>query len=586
MVRDRVKHVLLPALLGLPLLAAAGKAGSAPWKEAPEIPAESDLLRDRVRDPQRHFLQDGQHAFVAGREFHQAFGDPQTFLWPLNPYQKILPDRRWLRDSAECTYSMKVGNEVGDPLFHELEADREWGNRTPLTAGALTWSPTGDWSLHAGLDQNDHFSFRTYPDRLALVGEKRREELSFIGGNLPPQSLAQAGGAWLQHGGIIAAQANRGWWWTNSPVSGMPYAWKGFNAEIYSRAGDDFDMSLVDQSWESAAPGSFQASRWRRTEVNLGFGGGGSGGWRWRLELGGQRRTLYSDSAFVRFQEDIFPWRFRYRQVWSPEAGSFLKLENQGFLGNRDRMFSAQHLLDLKETWGRHTLGQGLKGYYRHPFPSYREQTEILNADTTWTAMLDPATHARGLSGSGEYRYARDRFEASLSGHYAVEWGIPIFRGSVVDTLETLLIRSGTLVGSDHHYTNFGGELEAAGAIWGPAFWRFQAGLRGFEGAEADQVEYRPSPWWTALSLGADLPSDLRLEALVHWVGPKEVRGWGETYEVPSHLEGNTALVQRLFEDRLKLSASFLHAFGDAVQEHPNGNPLVFRIMVGVEGYF
>jgi hypothetical protein len=142
------------------------------------------------------------------------------------------------------------------------------------------------------------------------------------------------------------------------------------------------------------------------------------------------------------------------------------------------------------------------------------------------------------------------------------------------------------LRGSDHHYSNYGGRADAAGSLWNPAFWRFEAGWRGFAGEEADRMEYRPSPWWAGLGLGVEFPSDLKVETLVHWVGPKEVRGWGEDFETPAHFESNAALVQSLFDERLELSASLLHAFGDAVQEHPNGNPLLFRIVVGVEGWF
>jgi hypothetical protein len=579
--------VSVPCML---LVAAAAGAASAAagngWERTPAVPAESELFEDRVLEPQYHFLVDGQHASLAGREFHQAYGEGSLMLWPAHPWIRLLPDRRWLADSAAYTFRASVGNEIGDPLLNELLGEDGSVNRTPYSAGSFTWSPTGDWSVNAALDQNDHVSYRTFPAREALVGPSRRDELAWIGGNLPPRSLAQLGGAMHRHGGLISVQANRGWWWTTSPVSGMPYAWKGWNADFHTRAGDDFDLSLVDQSWESAAPGSFQAARWRRTEMTLGFAGGSRGGWRWRLELGGQRRTLYADSSFPTFAEDTYPWRFRYRQGWSPEGFSWFRLENQGHFGARERMFSAQHLADFKETWGPHNLTQGLKGYYRTPFGSYREPTEILNADTTWTAVLDPAQHTRGLSGSLEYRFKGGRFQGSLSGHYASEWGVPVFRGAVVDTLHGLLIRSGVAEGSEHRLTNFGGRAQLGGALWKPAFWRLHGGLRGFEGADADAVELRPSPWWAGAGLGLDLPSRLQVEGLLHFVGPKELRGWGPDFDIPEHLEGNVALTQVLFDDRLKLSAAFLHAFGEEILEHPNGNPLLFRILVRAEGSF
>lgn len=572
-------------ILAAALALGAGEPALA-WERPPAIPAETEMLQDRLGDPQHHFLLDSQHGFLSGREFYQAQGEVPQFLWPAHPWMRLLPDRRWLKDSALVDFRALVGNEVGDPLLGELSGDNPGGNRTPMTTGSVTWSPTGEWGLNAGLDQNDHFSYRTFPARLALAGEERWDELSWIGGNLPPKSQAHLGGVLHRHGGLLSAQFNRGWWWTASPVSGKPYPWKGFNADFHTRAGDDFDLSLVDQSWESAAPGSFQAARWRRTEMTLGFAGGSRGGWRWRLELGGQRRTLYADSAFPTFEEDTYPWRFRYRQNWSPDEGSPLKAETQGSFGVRERMVSAQHATDLRQTWGPHQLGQTVKAYYRNPLSGYREPLEILDPDTLWTAALEPGRHARGLAGGGEYRYRRSAFQASLAGFYAVEWGTPVFRGAIVDTVEGLLIRAGAYRGGNHAFAGFGGRFQAGGRLWRPASWRLQGGLRGFEGKEAGLLEFRPSPWWMGGGLACEFPSRLRLESLVHWMGPKEVRGWGPVFEVPSHVEGNLALIQSLFGDRLELSAAFLHAFGEEVLEHPNGNPLVFRILAGAKGSF
>lgn len=572
----------------LALLAASAPAETPPsWERPPSLPAESELFQDRIGDPQYHFLLDGQHAFVSGREFYQALGEQNYFLWPANPWTRILPDRRWLEDSTEWSFRAQVGNEIGDPLLNELKGETPSVNRTPYTAGNLTFSPTGDWSVNAGLDQNDHFSYRTFPARLEIVGPERRDELSWIGGNLPPKSVAQMGAALLRHGGLMAGQANWGWWWTNSPVSGMPYAWEGFNADFHTRAGDDFDLSLVDQSWESSVPNTFQSSRWRRTELTLGFAGGGPGGWRWRMEFGGQRRVLYSDSAFLQFEEQTYPWRFRYRQNWTPDAKSFFRMENQGNFGARDRMFSGQHQSELRETWGSHQLSQALRLYYRSPFGSFLEPVEILNPDSTWTAVLDPAKHARGLSGGGEYRWKGKKFLASLSGYYAMEWGLPVFEGAVVDTLaDRILIRSGVLKGSQHGNASFGGKLQLGGPVLKPAYWRLQGGLRGSDGTDRDSLEFRPSPWWLGAGLGLALPSDLRVDGQLHWMGPKEVRGWGPVFEVPTHLEGNLAFAQSFLQERLELWASLLHLFGEDTLDHPNGNPLVFRILVGAKGSF
>jgi hypothetical protein len=69
-------------------------------------------------------------------------------------------------------------------------------------------------------------------------------------------------------------------------------------------------------------------------------------------------------------------------------------------------------------------------------------------------------------------------------------------------------------------------------------------------------------------------------------VGPKEVRHWGPVFKVDSHLENHVSLSQTLFSEKLKLTVAALHAFGDDFREHPNGNPVRFRVAAGLDGTF
>jgi len=126
----------------------------------------------------------------------------------------------------------------------------------------------------------------------------------------------------------------------------------------------------------------------------------------------------------------------------------------------------------------------------------------------------------------------------------------------------------------------------AAGGDADAVTWKLQGGTRAFAGRDAGAMEYLPSPWWLGGGGGYTFPSELRLEGFVNWLGPKEVRGWGAPFEAPAHWENNFALAQKLFEDRLELSAVFLHAFGREVLEHPNGSPVRFRILTEAEGRF
>jgi hypothetical protein len=147
-----------------------------------------------------------------------------------------------------------------------------------------------------------------------------------------------------------------------------------------------------------------------------------------------------------------------------------------------------------------------------------------------------------------------------------------------------MLRRQGSYQGSDFLLENAGAKAFASGGFADRATWRAQAGLRQFWGRDADYIEFLPSPWWVGAGTGWSFPRKTQVDAQVTFMGPKEVRGWGPVFKVPEHWENHISLVQPLFSDRLKLSLAAIHAFGENIQEHPNGNPMRFRILAGIEG--
>jgi hypothetical protein len=581
------RYMALAALLAAasPALAADEPARwSKPW----DIETESDVSRDRVDAPWNHFLLDGQQGFISGREFYQAAGDVTPFLWPSHPFLRYGTDRGWQSDTNALEVRIRTGNEIGDAQLQELPPGSKAGdNRTPLTTGDVSWAPLEELRLHAGLDQNDHASYHTFPFRTGLAGSAKRDELAWFGGNLPPKSQATLGGSFEHRGSTMAAQFNQGWWWTNSPASGFAYPWEGFNADFAYKPGEDFELSLIEQRWDSPLDRKFYRAHWRRSELAMGFTGSSAGGWVWRLDLGFQRRELQSDSLFRSFLEQTYPTRFRYRQVWNAPDSIPLQLVSSGSMGFRERMIHVQHTSEFREKWGPHQTRQILKAYWRHPMDGYRAPTEFFAApfnDSGATAETHPGKQARGLSGELEYRQKRKAFEAGLSGTYALEWETPLFRLDGLDTLYGVWIRRGAYEGNPHMLQNAAGRVFAGGNLGATGFWRGQAGLRHFWGGNADSMEFRPSRYWVGGGAGYAFPSDLRLEANLHWMGDKEVRGWGPVFTVPAHLENNLTLEQSLLRDRLKLSLSALHAFGEDIREQPNGNPLRFRILIGISG--
>ena len=571
---------------------AAATAPAAPeepsrWAKPWDIQAESEFFRDRVDQPWNHFLLDGQHGFVSGREFYQSTGETPPFLWMSHPFQRFGTDRAWQSDTVALAVRILTGNEIGDPFLQEVSSSSSdiERNRTPLTSGDVSWAPLQELRLHAGLDQNDHFSYRTYPFRERLVGSGNTEEYAWIGSNLPPKSQVNVGGSFDHRGALMAVQFNQGWWWTQSPASGFIYPWEGFNADLLYKAGEDFELSLIEQRWDSPLSDRFYRAHWRRSEIGMGFLGSSRGDWLWRLDLGFQRREMVSDSLlFKPFLEKTYPTRFRYRQAWNAPDSIPLQMINQGSMGFRERMLNLQHSIEFREKWGTHQPKQVVKAFYRHRMKGYHVPTEAFLEDSSWTAESRPGRQARGVSGELEYREKRKSFEVGLSGTYALEWEAPIFRLDGLDTLQGILIRQGAYEGDMHLLRNGLGRVFAGGGLGSRAFWKAQAGWREFWGKNADAMEFLPSRYWVGGGGGVSLPSDLRMEVNAHYLGEKEVRGWGPVFEVPAHFENNIVLEQTLFGERMKLSLSALHAFGEDIREQPNGNPLRFRIIAGVKG--
>jgi hypothetical protein len=574
------------ALVALCLGAACVRAEeSHAWEKSPAIPVETELLSDRFEEAQNHFLIDGMHGFVSGRSFYQATGDLNPFLWPTHPFTRVWPDREWLDDSSTVSFQARAGGSGEDVAPGA-------GTETGFTALSAEWQALSEVRLRLAADEN-----RLYQDREL---DERVKPFSFpypkgwLGGGVPSQSRLGGGGVWSHRGADIALQYDQGSWWTVSPVSGVGYAWEGFNADFLYRMGEEVDISIRDQEWDAAEPDSFHASRWRRSEVTLGFNGDARGGWLTRLELGYQRRALFSDSAFKPFEEKTYPVRFRYRQTWVPWDSSF-QLVSRGSAGYREQMLQLEHTAEFHEKFDGHEPSQFLRAYYREPLARRPVPTEYFPASAGTVdsagARYIPAHHARGLAGGVEYRWVGGSFMVGAAAEGGGEWGAPVFHLESLETLDGLLRRGGAYRGSDYVLVNYSARAFAAGGfprggIGHGVTWRLHGGARAFRGRDADAMEYLPSPWWAGLDGNWQAPYGLRVGVSATRLGPKEVRGWGPVFDVPSHWENHLGLEESLLGDRLKASVSLLHALGGPVREHPNGSTVRFRLLTRIEGNF
>lgn len=573
----------------LTVMALALAAAASEQPDPATIPAESGFFRHRLAAPWEHFLIDGWQGFVSDRDFYEARGSAVPFLWPAHPFLEIPAGRGWAEEKG-IRLRAALGNEVGDAMLQELaEGDGDPGeNHTPFTAGEAAWSPLPGMRAHARMDQNDHFSFSTKGARSGLIGEGLRDDVAWFGGNVPPKSQADLGVAYRRGEASLFAQYDKGWWWTSSPASGRAYPWEGGNLALALGWGPGVEVLVVDQRWESPAPDPSYAARWRRSEIGLGLGGTLGRAWGWRAGAGLQDRELESETLFRPFRERGVPAELRYWRSVDTGAAAGPLVSARGSAGARDAMAATEHQVKVEERLGGHAFDQGFRAYYRHRLPGFQVPEEAFAGDSVFAAAASPGRHARGFSGEAGYRGSRVGVEAGMAAAFAMEWGLPVFHGAGLDSAFGGILRRGSYAGGAHALRNGSLRIFAGSPRAGQeaAFWRIEAGVRDFWGKEAAVMEYRPSRYWAAVGAGWDFPSDLIVEGRVNYLGGKEVRGWGPVFKVPAHFENNLGATQSLLDGRVRMSFSMLHAFGEEVREHPNGNPLRFRVLGGLDAAF
>ncbi len=499
--------------------------------------------------------------------------------------------------------------------------------------------------LETKIIENEELSDYSGPYRLALVGEKKRGQLNWFGGNLPLQSDMEIGASYMHRGAVMAVAANQVWWWTSSPITGRLFPWQGHHAKFLYQMGEEFQVSLIDEDYTSPLEQKFYRAHGKKSELNMGFLGESYGGWNWRFDFGVQRREMQSDSLFNSFVENTYPTRFQYRQNWAAPDSFPLQMVSKGILSIRDEVFSASHATEFKEKLQTHEMAEVLKVYYRHPFNNYEIPTEYFSGDHSLQAAKDSSgqgsstlpilspfysqsilgEHIRGLSGEWRVEENRKKFEIGISGTIGMEWQTQIFHLNQLDTISGLLIRHGSYLPSDYVLQNGIVQIFASGNFYKKEnisdkksgenkmdegksesnsnlnpeskvgkngdknfglYWKTHTEWQNFYGKDESKMEFKPSEYSAGGIIGWYFKKGLEMETELRYLGEKEVRGWGDVFYCPSHFENDLSLSQKFWEDQLKAKFSLMHTFGEEIQENPNANPLQYQIRLGLEGEF
>ncbi len=577
------------------------------------LQTESPVLDRRLHHPGDQFLVDGLRTIELDRLFHRRYGAGRVFLWPDDGLDTWFSDPsfhsstqsgaipRSLSPERRILFQAVGGNEVGDPHLQELHAPVYGNNHTPMLSGFFAVKPYQALETKLALHQIDHFSYTTLPARNALVPGGLFEGYAWFGNNLPPLSLAQAQATWspgFMHGPErVGIAMQQGWWWTTSPLSGFAYPWQGTNAFGFVDLGGGFSLHADRMRWESVLDPKAWTSNWSRDGIRAIWQDSLLLGNLWgrdpRLELeisgGYQRERLEGDSLFIPFERTHFPLSLQHRLL----AGESDRI--RGIWSGATRILPeglhGQQQFDIHLLQGIQRFTQSLRlEFERNHRDSVVEKLPMMPLSMTEGNHLPPA-QALGIGLETGYDRNWQGHRLRLAASHGWEWSV--MHGGVFEAWEwqNQPFRSGHFRYSKEALPSYSGRMEYVTPL--PWHWELEVGgnVRAFYGSASESLTYVPSPYGFRLSLYRQLPSRLAIRMISHYVGPKRVRHWSghwsaDDFRIPPHWEHNLGLEQVFLDGKLRLRFSALHLLGDEILEHPSGNPLRFRILVGSEAHF
>lgn len=576
--------------------------------------AESPALRERLLQAHRLFVWDGAEAVGPGEVFYAPPEWTRRLMWAgpfdANSEWQVLGDA-WNRDdSLVAAFRLQGGAEAGDGLYREMQGQtRTEENRTPAYRIEGTAAVTSQLRLRLLLDQNDVATYRTFGSRAAkLETDADWGDYALQGENLPTRSVSLGAVDYDQRIGHLGFAFARGWRWSLSPITGTYHPWHytltRLNADWSEHTGLYFNLA----QWESPEGVTQPEGEGTLSEVGLRLHGGGVG-WAWRLQWGVQRRQLENrqnldagDSSkvfatgFKAMDEERFPLTLAAQRRFTFDDAPSLEWRTDLLANSRDGLISLQGQSQFLRKSGMHRPEAALQAYF-----NYRTSDVTVAYEHLMSSMAGfyPDRTARGLATLAGYQFMKGPETLGLKAHFASDWGRPVFEDPFLNLGVTPSAstpsgnlatygygyRGGNYVGSSHALHNYG--LLASASSTRMPYLRLAAlaGLRGFIGHDADKLEYEPAPYWLGGEATTSLKTDLTGIALIRYVGPKTVRGFSEKpWRTEPHFETHFALRQAFWQNRLAAHAQMLHAFADERLEHPFGNPVRFRVLMGLDG--
>jgi len=560
-----------------------------------EIVTESAVFNDRLSRAGNHILLDANYSLVSDTLFYNTPLFSGGELWTKHPLNNITyyPETIGLK-SEKFIFEGNLGSEVGDPHFQEITGAK-YQNRTPFTQGLLYYAPIENFSIYVSGDQNDHFSYTNVGTRSDLTSNTKQ---SWFSENLPPKSLLSAGFYLNMPNYSIDFSADKGWQWTTSPYSGFSYPWKGYQTHTQINFFKFFRLTYTSKKWNSISKwdkeGFWETEEWLPEMVVI----------RKKKKFHYQVKSYSgittqkinmekkeSAPAYLPNLENTN--RKFYRSGINISLENFLKdsvlltsINTQIEILDTDPMMHLEMSLTQRPKSG--TLKQSLFFYNWNPIESPAIAHEFWRMNSSQLFQYQSKSHSRGAGGILSYKTSGiTRFGITLGA--AGEWGMPLFITDSVVSAARQLYRMGALQSRTKPVVSVfpGFEIEKQLNRW--IWFGWDMTIRKYFENEGEELEFLPSQLQSYFKIKINSPSNLQVHFISGYLSEKKIRGWTEDshdFIVPAHWETNLSLVQSLIRNKIKLHFTALHLLGKEVLEHPNGNPLRFRIIVGGRASF
>ncbi len=535
--------------------------------------AGSPALSQRLQHPWNGFLLDGENVREVGGLFYaeQRFSSQERYA--LMPQLDVLPVFAADSDTARAAVGWNGGGQAGSaglPFSNGFLRARVFSNAQVAGEGV----------------QDAFYSAATLPRRAAALGDQPASAAAYFGDDVPPLSLLRGGVEMEQRGGVLAIGYSRGTLWAPSPLTGVDYPLRTQGTEILVGMAEDLSMHFrYDQysglSDQSGAPSA------TLSEIGLQLSGDESPTWGWSLRWAYRKRVVAKGSDWTPLDRSSYPWQFRAGKIWKSED-SIWTIRVRGSLEDDESVLLSTGEADAEEPVNRNIFTQGLRIYHRHPFDSSAYLGERVLGDTALAAAYDLPANGRGAGAWAGYAWRDSSWESGVRATGSLEWETPVFTGATWPPTGSVpddaLSRYGVYAGSDYLLARTQAAAYAEARVGGATRLRLALGWQDFLGHDAGALEFSPAPYFGSLEGGFTLPAHLRADAILQGLGPKYYRGYGLDWRVAPHFENQLGLRQSYAGGRWEARVALFHAFGEAVQEYPLGNPIRFRITAGIRG--